>query len=294
MAMKHLITLGSALALAFSAAPIAAQDAADDAMESIFDDLEVVPLSPEQEARMPLAREVAALVAPDGALASTIGGFFSEEFIGAFETEQDSANDALTEVFGYYFEFELEQAAAEEALAIIEPNWQERRAAELAATEQMMALFTSALEPSMREAMAEMYAIYFTETQLREIAAFYGTPAGEVFARANYEMSGDPQFYARMFGNETLSEAFEELGGLEEFEAVPVETRAFADLSSEERRRLAVLTGLTEAEIEESMTFEWQDEMWNEEGPATGGTVGSRLYTAEELAEIAGDSKEAE
>lgn len=278
---KLLLAAGASLTLVLTASPVAAQDASDDAMESIFDDLEVTPLTPEQEARMPLAREVAALVAPEGALASTIGGFFSEEFIGAFETEQDAANNALTEVFGFYFEFDLEQAAAEEALAIIEPNWQERRAAELAETEQMMSLITSAVEPSMREAMAELYAIYFTETQLREIAAFYGTPTGQVFARANYEMSGDPQFYARMFGNDALSEAFDVLGELEEFEAAPFETRAFADLTSQERQRLAELTGQSPDDLEAAM---------NSGEP----NVETRLYTAEELSRIADEAEQSE
>ncbi|VVT04430.1 DUF2059 domain-containing protein [Erythrobacter sp. EC-HK427] len=266
--MKKLMLAAAAFAGLATTAPAAAQEEAFD--EEAFVQMQAMlgesfalePLTPEQEARLPLAREIMNTAMPEGALRSAMEGMLGGVFGSLAQEAAIDPNSTLTASLNYYFFFELEPRKAEAALAIIDPDWRAREEAEQAAQMEMAASMMETMEPLVRDAIAELYAIYFTDAQLADIAEFYATPTGQVFASQSFAMSSDPRLFARLLGSR---EYWQAMGGLVE-EAAPIGTppgrRAFADLSPEERRRLASLTGQSLEDLEYAMNFDpstWED-----------------------------------
>ena len=57
----------------------------------------------------------------------------------------------------------------------------------------------AALEPTMRTAMAELYAVHFTDAELADIAAFFATTSGATYARQSYALASDPRLLSAVF-----------------------------------------------------------------------------------------------
>lgn len=261
---KLLFSVSAALALGTISVPAVAQDADADgdlgALAMGFAaELGVEPLTPEQEARLPLARRILDQVIPDGVMGETMDGLLGGS-LG--ELSLDSAidpNAALDEALGYNFALDIGTQEAEEAMAIIDPSWRERAEAQQALTVEALTTMMDAMEPTLREAMAELYAVHFTEDQLNDIAAFYATPTGAVFARASITMSSDPRLYASIMGSEEFWQSIAGFATVEEADLPESGLRAFSDLSLAERQRLARLTGQTLEDLEYAMTWQASD-----------------------------------
>ena len=259
MLKQALCTLGAA-ALALLPTPALAQDDADAAAMEQFaafgEMFDLEPLTPEQEARLPLARELMRQVLPDGAMQEMIASTFDGVMSPLIVMANADATAALNGVLGYRsLELGLDEAAAEEVLAITDPSWRERNEATNSAAQAMVLDTMTRMEPVMRNVMAELYAINFHDTQLADIAAFYATPSGEAFARQSYTMAGDPRIMAAMFSEPELifGPMMEMPAALEEATASLPAVRSFADLSAEEKARLTELTGFSKEELEAAM-----------------------------------------
>ena len=293
MTWKLFGSTGAALALAVAPAPLLAQDAADDAaaaadaaaeeaaMAEIFGALagafEVEPLTPEQQARMPLARELVSKVMPEGALMEVMGGMFDSAANPFADLVEEADGDiALRDSIGYSAsELELDDAARDEVLAIVDPAWRERHALETEMAQTMITEMAARMEPLMRDAMAELYAIYFDDTQLADINTFFSTETGAAYARESYRMANDPRLAAAMFSDpEALfGPMMESASAMEAAMAAVPASRSLAELSDAEVARLTELTGLTREDLDYAMGFadEWAEdygEGWEEEEAA--------------------------
>ena len=139
MLRKSLIALGGATLL--FASPAAAQDDAEMAqMAALASIFETEPLTPEQEARLPLARQIVEKVLPEGAMMDVIGSTFERMLGPIMEMANSDTNAALAGALGYSAsELAVDEAESAEILAIVDPAWRERNDAMASMTQAMMA-----------------------------------------------------------------------------------------------------------------------------------------------------------
>lgn len=257
MLRKTLTALGSAALLAITPVSAIAQDNAPTgdlaALGAMF---EVEPLTPEQQARLPLARQIVMKVLPDGAMMEVMGSTFDNVLGPIMELANADAGAAFAGVLGHRPEdLALDEAQTAQVLAIVDPAWRERNAAISNVTQATLADMMARMEPIMRNVMGELYAIYFDEQELRDINAFFDTESGLSFARQSYAMAGDRRIVAAMVQDpELLFGAFAQFPAqMEEAMAGLPQVRTFADLSPAERARLVELTGLAEEQLAAAM-----------------------------------------
>ncbi len=217
---------------------------------------ELEPLTAEQEARLPLAREIVEKVMPEGAMMEVMGSTFAS-VLGPIEqmANADTAT-ALSSSLGYRpAELDLDEEETAEILKLIDPAWQDRTAALSSVTTSMMTDMTTRMEPLMRDVMGELYAIYFDAEELADINAFFATESGSSFARQSYAMAGDPRIMAAMFQDpEVMLGAVAQMPVAMEAALADIpEAREFEQLSPEARRRVMELTGLSAEELREAL-----------------------------------------
>jgi hypothetical protein len=257
MICKSLTVLAGAAALSLASVPAVAQEEPGMAelapLGSMF---EVEPLTPEQEARLPLARQIVQKVLPEGAMMDVMGSAFDGMLGPLMELANEDTSTALAGALGYSAEeLSLDDAATAEVLGIVDPAWRDRNAAISSMTQTMMSDMMTRMEPVMRDVMGELYAIYFTQDELRDIDAFFDTESGLSFARQSYAMAGDPRIMAAMFADPEL--IFGSIAQMpvmmeEAMAGIPA-ARGFSDLSKADKSRLNQLTGLSEQELESAM-----------------------------------------
>lgn len=293
MIRRRVFTATTALAaLAFAAPSLAAQDApspvtvvevpaGDEGTEPSGDvqamaalagmmgeAMKVDPLTPEQQARLPQAEAIIARIIPPGAIADTsrdmFGGLFGG-FIGGFGEEMPAGPRlAVAEALGIPPDSldTLGEAETIELANLFDPAWKQREGAMQDLISLMMGEMMNVMEPPMRKAMAEFYAIRFSSAELAAIDAFFATEAGTKYARESLSMASDPRLMSASM--EMLPAVFASIADMEarmkERMAGLPEPRRFADLSPEERERVAKLTGRSVEDLvradEEVMTVE--------------------------------------
>ena len=262
--MKRLLLAATAaFALAGFAAPAAAQEEEIDiaAMAAQYaSEFQVEPLTPEQAARLPLAREILTRALPDGSLQEPLAVYFEGIYVDPATDEGLPPNEALMQVLNWSLYLELEPRKAERALAIIDPAFREREAALTRTNFEATRTRMAALEPLMREALAEVYAIYYDEAQLRDIAAFFATPTGGLFARQQLTVAANERLSMRVFASPIYWEAtMSSYMAADQSDQFP-EPRRFADLSPAEREHLVALTEMDLQALEAAMDNVWQVE----------------------------------
>jgi hypothetical protein len=249
-------------------APLAAQDeATEQAGENLFDGIfgalagmfEKEPLTAEQQARLPMATRLINKVLPEGALADVMGGSMGGMFgaVDQFAGEIDVAEIVAKQLGINRWAIDLEGADLEKVAGMLDPAWRERQQREKEAMPALMAEVMKAVEPTMREAMAELYAIYFDDKELADIDAFFSTPSGANYARKSFSMANDPRLAASMMsampammGLITGMEA-----RLEEATADLPAKRKFEDLPASQQIQLAKMFGKDIVEMKEWMEF---------------------------------------
>lgn len=254
---------GLALALAAAPLPVQAQSAEDEAaMDAAFaalaENFEVEPLTAEQEARLPLAREIVAKLIPEGTLGELMGSMFDGMLGPMAALSANDSDNALYKSLGYSAnELGIDDAAAEAALAIIDPAWRERDAVAAEMTQAMMADMMTQMEPMMRNVMAELYAIHFDDVQLADIHAFFSTESGTVYARESYRMASDPRIMAAVFSEPDLlfGPIMQAAAEMDAAMAALPSARTMEELSEEEVARLSELTGLDREDIAYGMEY---------------------------------------
>lgn len=272
MIRRRVFTATTALAaLAFAAPSLAAQDApspvtvvevpaGDEGKEPSGDvqamaalagmtgeAMKVDPLTPEQQARLPQAEAIIARIIPPGAIADTSRDIFGG-FIGGFGEEMPAGPRlAVAEALGIPPDSldALGEAETIELANLFDPAWKQREGAMQDLISLMMGEMMNVMEPPMRKAMAEFYAIRFSSAELAAIDAFFATEAGTKYARESLSMASDPRLMSASM--EMLPAVFASIADMEarmkERMAGLPEPRRFADLSPEERERVAKLTG---------------------------------------------------
>ena len=270
-----LLTAAAALALLTAPAALSAQDAmAEDkvmvgdpapageqdemaAMTQMFSGLFAKePLTPEQEARLPAAEQLIGKIIPDGTMGEMMDKLLGGVLGPMMAAGPDAASTTLAKQIGTpVYGVELSEAQVGELASLFDPAWAERREREAALFPALMKEVVGLIEPGMRKAMSELYAIRFTGSELAEIDAFFTTETGTKYARESFLMASDPRIMASSM--EALPALMGQMGDLEKRMADGVAdlpaVRSFADLSPEERAKVAEMTGLTVEEIEANL-----------------------------------------
>ncbi|MEM1195410.1 MAG: DUF2059 domain-containing protein [Pseudomonadota bacterium] len=251
----------SALALA-NAAPAAAQEKepGPEEMEQMVAQLAqafpVEPLSDEQTDRLPQAQRIIAKMIPEGTLGEMMGSMFDQIMGPIMAVSGGAPSSAVGKGIGVPpGQLDLDEESAAQVASIFDPAFAERSEREAEIFPQLMTDMMTVMEPTMRKAMSELYAINFTQIELDDIEAFYNTPSGASFARKSFTMSSDPRVIAASM--EALPQMMASIGDMErrmqEAVADLPEARGYFDLSEEEKARVAELTGFSQDEIENNL-----------------------------------------
>lgn len=246
---------GAALMLS---APASAQQAEPDAeafaaMAAMF---QAEPLDAEQQARLPLAQTIVDKIIPEGSLGEMMGSMFDRILAPIMQMASQAPRGELAQQLAIEpGELALGDEEIIEAADILDPVRLERNQRIASVMPTLMGRLMDAMEPPMRKAMAEAYAVSFNDRELADIDAFFSTESGISYARKSFAMASDPRIIAASM--ESLPAIVGSIGQLETEMAAAVadlpERRTFADLSAEERARLAELLGWSIEELEAHM-----------------------------------------
>lgn len=212
------------------------------------------PLTPEQEALLPLATRMAAHVMPDGSFRTAMDGVTEPMMEMMLGDPENSPRVRLAEISGVAAE-ELERLSdedAQEALDIFDPQFAARTQRTSEAFTGLMGKLMVAIEPAYREGLARAFARRFDEAEMRELLTFFATPLGAKFAAQSFLVQYDPQIMGFM---EAMGPAAAKLVPemTAEFAAIEAEfagSRDFSELSAAERTRAARLIGKSERELD--------------------------------------------
>lgn len=212
------------------------------------------PLTPEQEARVPLGQEMAGHIMPEGSFAAAMNDTVAPMMTMVMGEMASDPRTRLGEISGVATEdlARLEDAAAQEALDIFDPQYALRSERLSGAMVMMIGKLLSAIEPAYREAMARALAVRFEEGEMRELLTFFGTPLGGKFAAQSFLVQYDPRMMGVM---EAMGPAFIKIMPemMQELDAIETElgsARDFTQLSGAERARAARLIGKSVSELD--------------------------------------------
>ncbi|WP_185960211.1 DUF2059 domain-containing protein [Erythrobacter insulae] len=214
----------------------------------------VEPLTEDQQSRLPQATRIVSSLIPEGSMGEMMGSMFEEMIEPMMLMGGAPSNATVAKAIGVepleLAGLDAEQSA--ELAKMLDPAWEERQARQMEVFPAMMTQMMSAMEPSMRRAMSELYAINFSASELDEIEAFFATETGANFARKSFTMSSDPRVISASM--EALPAMMQSIGALEgqlsDLTADLPAPRSFADLSEAEQERVTEMTGFTREEIE--------------------------------------------
>lgn len=215
------------------------------------------PLTADQEARLPQAQRIIGRMIPDGTLSEMMGSMFDKMLGPIMQMGGSPATTTVTAATGLStYDLDLTPEQTEELAGLFDPAFAERQKREMAMFPGIMAQMMDAMEPGMRKAMAELYAINFNPTELAEIEAFFLTETGTTYARKSFTMSSDPRILSASL--EAMPAMMGAIGSLEQKLAeatadLPAK-REFTDLTPAEQARVAELTGYAIEEIEANLS----------------------------------------
>lgn len=246
-------------ALALAPQPLAAQEVGDarlgDVMELMAGMFQAEPLTPEQEARLPAAEALVAVMMPDGFYAEMMGDM-TDSMIGTI-TGMFNGEAGAGMVLQSRVDLQREQLEAlsdEERIelaALLDPAFEQRAAVVGDMMRGVMGDVAAVFEPLYREGLAKAYAARFDAEQLSDIAAFFATPTGRVYATESMKLLADPQVMSA--STQALPAMMGSLGDI----AANLEARmaelppenGWADLTPAQRARMAAVLGVAEAEL---------------------------------------------
>lgn len=243
-----------ALALAGTAigSPLAAQEptAADvrmmEAMGEMFGKAQ--PLTAEQEARLPEAQLVVASIFPEGTYAKMMGDTMEPMMASITGAMVQMPTGELAELTGLPVSDldNMGETAISDAMAIMDPAYQERTRRIAETSVKMMTDVMSRIEPGYRDGLARAYAVRFSVAELNELNAFFSTPTGSHYAAESMLIYTDPQVMSAM--NEIMPAVMEMMPQM--IEAIGEATaelaapRQYSELSDEEKAALSGILGV--------------------------------------------------
>ncbi len=212
------------------------------------------PLTAEQEARLPAAQAVVGAMMPDGFYGTMMADivdkmmrpmmtmFSSPEIILSARLDLDE------EAIG-----QLTEAEQAEISAILDPAFDQRVDAIIGVMTEKMGGMFAVMEDPMREGLSKAYAVRFDDNQLADIAAFFATPTGSVYAKESMALFSDPQvMQASMKALPAMMSGFGNIEtAMEESMANLPKEAAYSDLTAAQRQRLAELLGIEPEDLSE-------------------------------------------
>ncbi len=228
----------------------------EQAMAMLGNLFQVEPLTAEQEARLPLATQIVGKMIPEGSMAEMMGSMFDDMLGPLMDMGGAAGTSTVAENLGVTpFDLDLSDEQTVELANLFDTAWEERQQRTADMFPQLMGEVMSAMEPSMRKAMSELYAINFSDQELTEIDTFFSTETGASFARKSFTMASDPRVMGASM--EAMPAIIGMIGSMEERIAESTadlpEARAFGDLSEAEKARITELTGFTPEDIEANL-----------------------------------------
>ena len=255
----------AALALTIATPAMAQDDAAMQGDETSQEDLDAFadmmtglfqpePLTAEQEARLPAARGIVGTMMPEGFYDKMMTDMLDsmlQPMLAMFSAPELVLGGRLA-VDAEAIE-ELDEAQQREIMNMLDPAFDARGSTILEVITGNMGDMFTVMEEPMRQGLSKAYAARFDAGQLEEIAAFFATPTGKVFAEESMALMADPQVMQSMM--QSMPAMLGEMGDMDEamaeaMAALP-EERAYEDLSAEERARLADLLNVDPADLPE-------------------------------------------
>lgn len=263
--MRAILGSCAGLALVMATPALGAQDDADAsapasadaelaAMTEMFSGMFTAePLTPEQEARLPAAEQLISKIIPQGTLGEMMDKMMGGVLGPLMAAGPNAATTTLASQIGTEaYALDLDEEQAGELASLFDPVWAERQQREAAMFPEMMNEVMGLMEPGMRKAMSELYAIRFSASELAEIDAFFSTGTGGKYARESFLMASDPRIMAS-----TMEAMPALMGAIGDMEARMAESvadlppvRSFDELSDEERAKVAAMTGYSVEDIE--------------------------------------------
>ncbi|NIJ09523.1 hypothetical protein FHS31_003156 [Sphingomonas vulcanisoli] len=142
------------------------------------------------------------------------------------------------------------------ATMIVDPAVEQRLKIAVEIGKDAMAEIMAQHEPSMREAMAQVYADHFSLAQLQEIDAFFTTPTGRSFASQQLAMLNDPSMQQQM--RELTRQVVQRMMTISkqiatDTAALP-KPKTLADLTDADRAKLAALLDTTPDKLKAKAT----------------------------------------
>ncbi len=202
------------------------------------------PLTDAQQARLPAAQSVVGTMMPEGFYGKMMG-----DMMDKMVRPMMSMFTAPKFVLGSRLQVDedtigaLGESEQVEIMTMLDPAFDQRVDAIInVLSGQMQGMFTK-MEDPMRDGLSKAYAVRFDDSQLADIAAFFATPTGSVYAKESMALFADPQVVqASMQALPAMMNGFGDLEStmIEAMEALPAE-RAYSDLTQVERDRLATL-----------------------------------------------------
>ncbi len=220
-------------------------------MLEIFDTSDAPPIAEEQLA---LARITSGKILPAGTYARMMQETFDQilaPMMGLFAMAKPADIAAATGVPEEQL-YELDQEALAAAGALIDPHAEQRNKKVFEAIVPLMTEAFTEIEPVLREGMARAYARKFSAEQLREINAFFNTPAGEFYAAESFVLLADPEIMSASMQAMPvmLEKVMAKIPELEkDVEDVPP-PRTLADLDVAQMQQLADLLSVDIGELE--------------------------------------------
>ncbi len=268
-------------------------DAMDQAMSMIGDLFEAEELTDEQLARLPAATTVVSTMLPEG--------FYSELMADMMDSIMGpmmgmmSGELAATGVLASRLsadEAALQELSAEQKIelaSILDPAFGDRGVVMETLMGDIMTQAAIQIEPVYREGMSRAYAVRFNEAQLADIAEFFETPTGAIYATENMKLMADPQVMSASM--QALPAMMSQFGDMEArmeeaFADLPAE-KTYAELTQAERERVSALTGIAVSELEAAVLPPRDDDMagdsFIDEGPDYGGATAEEAVVEETM-----------
>ncbi len=212
------------------------------------------PLTAEQEARLPAAQAVVGAMMPDGfygTMMTDIVDKMMRPMMTMFSSPEiilSARLDLDEEAIG-----QLTEAEQAEISAMLDPAFDQRVDAIIGVMTEKMGGMFAVMEDPMREGLSKAYAVRFDDNQLADIAAFFATPTGSVYAKESMALFSDPQvMQASMKALPAMMSGFGNIEtAMEESMANLPKEAAYSDLTAAQRQRLAELLGIEPEDLSE-------------------------------------------
>lgn len=244
MPKSSMLALAAAAGLAF-AQPAAAQDAPSAAPAAV------------DPARAAAARATIDYIFPAGTYGKLFGGTFSQIMDQTMNSVSAMPMADLVRSTGVPQEdiAKLGKTSLADVMEIMDPAYKQRQKATMDAMMPALTHMMATMEPSMREALAEVYAKRFTLAQLNDMNRFFATPSGTAYANNSMLIMMDPEVVGRIAKDmpKMMQDLVAQMPAIQEkVKAATADlpkARSYEDLTAEQKARLASLLGVDPKEL---------------------------------------------